>query len=344
MRHISFEKAQEIHDSLLIVDGHNDTLVERVARGEMSLNWKHYDPAYHIDIPRMVRGGFNAGFFVVGNGPKANLRITIERTLAQIDTFPKDLLLVHCSKDIQQAQETGKIGILMTIEGSANWLEGELDALRLYYRLGVRCLGLTHGEGGINTDLIHLQGSKSPFGLCTPEEREYERKNASGLTRFGRDVLKASNEIGLVTDLAHINDKAFYEVIEHTSVPVAMTHTAAFSLCHHWRCLTDDQIKALAKIGGVVGIAFVPFFIHPENATIDRIADHICYIADLVGIEHVAIGSDFDGMGSITPVVPDVSQLVYLTHSLLTRGLSKKDIQKVWGENFLRLLEQTIDG
>jgi membrane dipeptidase len=147
----------------------------------------------------------------------------------------------------------------------------------------------------------------------------------------------------MVTDLAHINDKAFYEVLEQSSLPPTMTHTAVFSLCHHWRCLTDDQIKALAGVDGVMGIAFVPSFIHAEEATVDHLVEHICYVGDLVGIDYVAIGSDYDGMGRTIPIVPDVTQLVHITRSMLAHGLSEEDIQKVWGGNFLRLLRQTID-
>ena len=124
-----------------------------------------------------------------------------------------------------------------------------------------------------------------------------------------------------------------------------MSHTAVFSLCNHWRCLTDDQIKALASAGGAMGIAFAPMFIHPdsEKATIDRLVEHICYVGDLVGIDYVGIGTDFDGLGSTTPVVPDVSQLVLLTRSMLAYGLSEEEIQKVWGGNFLRLLRKNLD-
>ncbi len=341
MPEVTLEQAQEVHDKLLILDGHNDTPVERIHRGEKPIRWEQRDPTYHMDIPRMGEGGFNAGFFVVGNGPTANVRVTLEQTLASIEKYPGDLLLVHSSKDVERAKETGKIGILMTIEGAGRWLEGEVDILRLYYRLGVRCVGITHGEGG--EDPAHLQGTKSPFGPCTPGDRENERRNAGGLTAFGQEILEESNALGLVTDLAHINDRAFYEVLERSSLPPTMTHTAVFSLCHHWRCLTDDQIKALADAGGVMGIAFLPSFIHPEHATVDRLVEHICYIADLVGIDHVAIGSDYDGMGRTTPIVPDVSQLVLLTRSMLAHGLSEEEVQKVWGGNFLRLLRETID-
>ena len=341
MPKVTLEQAREVHAKMLILDGHNDTPVERIHRGEKPIAWENRNPAYHMDIPRMKEGGFNAGFFIVGNGPTANVRVTIEQTLNSIENHPDDLILVHNSKDVETAKQTNRIGILMTIEGGARWLEGELDILRLYDRLGVRCIGITHGEGG--DDPSYLQSTKSPFGPCTPADREDERKNAGGLTAFGKEVLRESNERGIITDLSHTNDKAFFEVLERSSLPPVMTHTAAFALCNHWRCLTDDQIKALAQAGGVAGVAFVPMFIDPQTPTVDRLVDHIRYVADLVGIDHIAIGSDYDGMGSIPPIVEDVSQLVLITQSMLTHGFTEEDIAKVWGGNFMRILQQTID-
>jgi len=341
MRQIDLQQARALHDRILVFDGHNDTPVERVHRGEAPLNWMQRDSAYHMDVPRMREGGFDGGFFIVGNGPTADVMFTLQRTLAQIDTNPGDLRLVLSSQDVADAKANDQIGILMTIEGAQRWLRGELDMVRLFYRMGIRCLGITHGEGG--EEVGFLQGSKSPFGPCTMAERDAERNSARGLTDFGREVLCLSNELGLVTDLAHINDRAFYEVLELSRKPVTMTHTAVCALCPHWRCLTDDQIRALADQGGVLGIAFAPFFIHPEAATIDRLVEHICYVAELVGVEHVAIGSDFDGLGTTPAVVPDVSQLPLLTHSMLAHGLSEAEIAQVWGGNFARLLQQTID-
>ena len=190
-----------------------------------------------------------------------------------------------------------------------------------------------------------LQGSRSPYGRCTLQDRETQRKDAGGLTPFGREVLQASNELGILTDLAHSNDKTFFDVLERSGRPPIVSHTAVFSLCQHSRCLTDDQIKALAGAGGAMGIAFAPEFIHPDpkQATIDRLVEHICYVGDLVGIDYVGIGSDFDGLGTTTPVVPEVSQLVHLTRSMLARGLSEDEIRKVWGGNFLRLMQKNID-
>ena len=341
MRTVDIEEARAVHSRILVFDGHNDTPVERVHRGEAPLNWMQRDPAYHMDVPRMREGGFDGGFFIVGNGPTADVMYTLERTLQQIDAYPDALRLILSSQDVEEAKTRDQIGILMAIEGAQRWLRGELDMVRLFYRLGIRCLGITHGEGGAGEGF--LQGSRSPFGPCTLAEREAERKNALGLTDFGREVLHLSNELGLVTDLAHINDHAFYEVLDLSTQPVAMTHTAICALCPHWRCLTDEQIRALAEKGGVLGIAFAPFFIHPEEATIDRLVEHVCYVAELVGVDHVAIGSDFDGLGRIQPIVPDISQLPLLTQSMLAHGLSEAEVAQIWGGNFLRLLQQTID-
>ena len=340
---VSLEEAQDVHDRMLIIDGHNDTPVERVNRGENPLNWKQRDPSYHMDIPRMKEGGYDAGFFIVGNGPTANLWVTTERTLAQVEKYPDDLMLVLSSRDALRAQETGRIGIILSIEGIGRWLDGNVDTLRLLYRFGFRLAGITHGEGG--TEPTSLQGTPSLYRSCTLEERENDRKNAGGLSPFGRDILKTSNDLGIVTDLSHINDRAFYDVLELTSLPPIMSHTAVFSLSQHARCMTDDQIKALAAAGGVMGVAFAPQFIDPdpEKATIDRLVDHICYVIDLVGIDYVAIGTDFDGLGDTVPVVPEVSHLVHLTRSMLNHGLSVDEIHNIWGGNFLRILQEVID-
>ena len=333
------EHARAVHDRLLVFDGHNDTPVERVHRGEAPLGWMNRDTAYNMDLPRMREGGLDGGFFIVGNGPTADVLVTIERTLAQVEA-DDSLHLVLNSADVTAACEKDRIGLLLAIEGAGRWLSGNIDTVRLYHRLGVRALGITHGEGGEEPHF--LQGSRSPFSFCTPADREDARGNALGLTPFGEEVLRVSNELGMVTDLAHINDRAFYQVLERSSLPVTMTHTGVFSVSPHWRCMTDDQIKALADAGGVLGVAFAPDFIDPEQPTINRLVDHICYVAELVGIDHVAIGSDFDGLGKTTPVVADVSQLPLLTQAMLERGLTEEEVGKVWGENFVNLLQRTI--
>ncbi len=340
---VTLEQARAVHSRSLIIDAHNDVPVERIHRGEKPFRWMLRDTTYHTDVPRMKEAGYGVGFFIVGDGPTANLWVTIEEVLQQVEAHPADLMLVRSSQDAVGARQAGKIGILMAIEGASRWLDGKLEILRILQRLGVRSVGLTHGEGG--PDKVEVQGTKSQYGACTIADREAERRNAGALTPFGREVLKTCNQVHMVADLAHINDKAFYNVLELSSQPPIVSHTAVFSLGRHWRCLTDDQIKALANAGGVMGIAFAPGFIDPDprKATIDRVVDHICYVADLVGIDFVGIGSDFDGLGDQVPVVPEVSQLVHLTRSMMAHGLSEAEIQKVWGGNFLRVLRKTID-
>jgi membrane dipeptidase len=340
---LTLEQAWAVHRKCLIIDAHQDTSVRRFGNKENPKNWMKRDTSYHSDIPRMKEGGQQyVGFFLVEDSTVTSLWTITEFILEQVNAHPEDLMLVLSSKDAVRAGKTGKVGILMEIEGPARWLNGNVDTLRILYRLGVRNVHITHGEGG--KEPTFLQGTESPFGPCKPEDREAQRKNADGLTAFGLDVLKTENELGIVTDLSHTNDKAFFDVIEHTVKPPIMSHTAVFSLSNQYRCLTDDQIKALAAKGGVMGIAFVPEFIDadPKKATIDRVVDHILYVADLVGIDTVGIGSDYDGFDE-TPIVPEVSQLVNLTRAMLARGLTEEEIKKVWGGNFLRVLQQTID-
>jgi len=329
---ITLEEAWDVHRKCLIIDGHNDMPVETVARGERKLQWNKRDLSYHTDIPRMKEGGYDVGIFIVACTLSANIWVASELILSDIEAYPDDLLLVLSSQDTVRAKETGKIGIIMGVEIIGHWANEEIDIVRLLYRIGVRSMGI-----------IYMQGTKSIMAPCTPAEREEHRKNSIGLTPFGFDVLKEVNELGIVADISHINDKAFFEVLEHSTKPPLMSHTAVFSLCNNYRCLTDDQIKALASVGGAMGITFVHQYIHsdPEKATIDRVVEHICYVADLVGIDHVGIGSDFDG--TTNPVVPDVSQLVHLTRSMMAHGLSEEDIKKIWGGNFLRILQQNID-
>jgi membrane dipeptidase len=340
---VTLEDAWALHRKCLIIDGHQDSSVRRFARKEDPKSWLKRDVSYHADVPRMTEGGQQyVGLFLIEDATATDLWTITEFLLEQIDSHPDKFMLVLTSEDAIRAGKTGKVGVLLEIEGPARWLNGNVNILRLLYRLGLRCVHITHGEGG--SDPTFLQGTRSVMGTCTLADREAQRRNAVGLTPFGMEVLKTENEMGIITDLSHSNDKAFYDVIEHTTRPPIMSHTAAFSLCHQYRCLTDDQIKALAERGGVMGIVVLPGYIDddPKKATIDRVVDHILYVADLVGIDTVGFGSDYDGFND-PPIVPDVSQLVLLTQAMLARGLTEEEIQKFWGGNFLRVFRETID-
>ena len=356
---VSMEEAKKLHDKCLIIDGHNDTPVERVAQGKNVSTMMQRDLSFQMDFPRMKEAGFDSGSFIVGNGNIANVWVTMEQTLSLIEARPDDLMLVLSSEDTVRAKKKGKVGIMMGIEGIAKWVMGEADILHMLYRNGLRLVGITHGEGGgapevklssnnqykdIKLSETFLQGTSSPVRLCTPAERADELRNAKGLTPFGREILKTNDELGMVTDLSHSNDRTYFDVLEQTSKPVWVSHTAAFSRCNHFRCLTDDQIKALAANGGTMGIIFAPQYLKAEQdqCTLDTMVEHICYVADLVGVDYVGIGSDYDG-GVKSPIVPEMSQLVTLTKTMMAHGLNEKEIKQIWGGNFLRVLRQTID-
>ncbi len=333
----NMEHIHRLHHESIMIDGHNDNFVLKVSRG-VPLNFTERNTQYHTDLPRMLEGGMDIGFFVVGNGETANSLSVIEKVYAEVESHADVLNIVKNVADIRKAKSEGKTGILMCIEDS-KWLRGDLDILRLYYRLGVRSLGLTHGQGG--DEPHHIQGDRSYFGYCEYEERIEERRTKKGLTDFGHQLVAEMNRLGVQVDVAHINDAAFFDVVELSTKPVVTTHGCVFALCPHSRGLADDQIKALAATGGMMGIAFVPGFVDQDNPTLERLIDHIAYVADLVGIEHVGIGSDYDGMGDV-PVIPEVSQLPKLTEAMVKRGMSDKDVAKVLGGNFLRVLASTI--
>lgn len=354
---VPLQEAQQLHKECMIFDSHNDTPVERVARGENVSTMLQLDEDYHTDLPRMKTTGYDGASFIVGNGRIANVWVTLEQTLSMVEANPDKMLLVNSSDDLVRAQETGKLGILPSIEGIAKWVMGEADILRMLYRNGVRWVSITHGEGGLGPELeetgnplykdmrkgpMYLQGTPSPYTYCTPQERRAELRNSIGLTTFGEEILDLSNELGIVTDLAHINDRAYYDVLERTEKPAVISHTAVFSLCNHFRNVTDDQIKALAKNGGVMGVCFVRHFLSKdaEKATLQTLVEHIAYVADLVGIEYVGIGTDFDGITN--PLVSDVSQLVKVTKSMMEHGFSDSEIKKIWGGNFRRVLKNNI--
>ncbi len=336
----SAAEVARIHAEALVFDGHNDTPVERVARGEAPLQWMTRDPSFHADVPRMRAGGYDGGVFIVGNGAVADLWVTTERVLSQVEAHGDVLALALTAGDVQRAKAAGRIAVLMGIEGAGRWLRGHVEVVAVVHRLGIRLLGLTHGEGGPEPGM--LQASRSPFGPCTAAERDRARREAGGLTDFGREVLAASNRSGLVTDLAHINDRAFYEVLELSSSPPIASHTAVCALCPHWRCLTDDQIRALAAAGGVLGIAFAPMFIDERAPTVRRLVEHVRHAVDLVGVDHVGIGTDFDGLGDRVPVIPDVAGLPALTAELLAAGFGEAEVKQIWGGNFLRVLRQAL--
>ncbi len=349
---VDLERAWALHRQCLIIDGHNDAPVLRMAKDaagnrEIPLKWIERDNVYQTDLVRAREKGQQYVAFMImapGRGsPEQYLRNAAEIS-SQVEKHPNDLQQVLTSADAVAAGMAGKVGVINAIEGGAGPLAGDLENLKIFYDRGLRLAGISHGEGG--PEARHLQGAPSKSGRWPVEERRAAVKTLAGLTPLGREVLKLSNTLGIVTDLAHINDRAFLDVMEQTQRPVISSHTAVYSLCQVGRCMTDDQIRMLADRDGVMGITFVPGFLDNEPGKVinlvDRFVDHLCYVADLVGVDYVGIGSDFDG-GVKKPVIDDVSHFVRITQGMLSRGFTEAEIRKIWGGNFLRVMKKTLD-
>ena len=335
-----YRKAREIHERCILVDGHNDLVIRRLARGD-SADMVRVDRRYHSDVTRLLRGGMTASFFMVGGGERDHTFALIQRAREQITAHPDRLLLATQTRHIREAKQTNRLAVLLSWE-SCSVLGNRIEVLRLAFNLGIRVSTLTHGEGGGPYD---LQGTASPFQYVSASERQALYRQAKGLTEFGKEVVHTMNRLGMLVDLAHANDRTVAEVLELSSKPVVSTHGGVYRLCPHTRCSTDEQIRAIAAKGGLISIAFYRGFLAepPSEASAEDIVRHIAYVADLVGIEHVAIGTDFDGLGEgEQPVISAPEQLPVLTETMLRHGFTEKEIRKVWGENYLRVLRATI--
>jgi membrane dipeptidase len=349
---VSLEEAWALHKKCLIIDGHNDVPVLRMAKDasgqrEIPLKWMQRDNVYQTDLVRARENGQQYVAFMImapGRGSAEQYMRNVAEIASQVEKHPKDIRQVLTSADAVAAGAAGQVGVINAIEGGSGPLGGDLENLKKFYEKGLRLAGITHGEGG--AEAKYLQGAPSKGGKFSVDERKEAVKTMVGLTPFGLEALKLSNELGIITDLAHSNDKTFMDVMEKSTLPPIASHTAVYALCQVGRCMTDDQIKALAAKGGVMGICFVPGFLDNDAAKVpnlvDRFVDHLCYVADLVGVDTVGVGSDFDG-GIKKPVIADVSQFVQITQGMMARGFSEEEIRKIWSGNFLRVMKKTID-
>lgn len=333
-------EAASIHQDALVIDGHCDTL-GNVARDGLDLAKRRTEG--HVDLPRLRDGGVTAQIFAVYTArieqPVAfdhldlALRM-IDGLYQQLEAHPDQLILATTTRDIEQAKAEGKIAAILGLEGgeplgedrrrTGRYEEPLLDRLRIFYRLGVRNIGLTWSLRNALADGV------------------FEAQTGSGLTNYGRAVVKEMNRLGIVIDIAHLSPTGVRDVLELSEAPIIASHANARAVCDHTRNLTDEQLESLARNGGVVGVTFVQSFIHPQQATLDRLLDHVDHIVRVAGIDHVGLGSDFDGYwgDGQMPEIRDASDLPAITAGLLARGYSETDVRKFLGENYLRVFRQ----
>jgi len=320
------QKSSTIHQESIVIDTHCDTLL-RVLGGNYRLGERNNEN--DIDIPRALEGGITVQFFAAcgSNRPEP----PVNWGLKVFDAFYNELavnsdrlMLATCVADIERAKQEGKLAGVLSLEGG-NLVGGDLAVLRMYYRLGVRAMTLVH------------------FKKNDIAESVTDMPDGTGLTDFGVEVVKEMNRLGMLCDVAHLSPTGFYHLLDITDKPIIDSHANAKALCDHVRNLDDAQLKALAQNGGVIGASFVPAFIDKEKPSLQRLLDHIEHIAEVAGIEHVGLGSDFDGFSGKRPEgLEDVTRVPNITEGLIERGYSEEDVKKVLGENFLRVIREVM--
>jgi membrane dipeptidase len=334
-------KATEIHERSIVVLTHIDTVIFWAPRPNVVsfyfdlMSWPEKMQLGkrtnfgHVDLPRLLEGGVSCPVFALAVTPNYMPERSLMRSMELLDAFYRELgenrehvVLAITANEIVKAKKEGRISAMLAIEGGEA-IEGNLAALRMLHRLGVRLFGLTHNYRNNIADGMD------------------ETRTGSGLTEFGVELIGELNRMGIIVDVSHLSDPGFWDVVEISKDPIIASHSNARSLCDHLRNLTDDQVKAIAEGGGVVGVNFYPEIVH-EEATLGKVLDHFDYLDDLVGADHVGIGSDYDGMRQPPAGLEDVSKMPNITRGLVSRGYSEDEIVKVLGRNFLRVFRDVI--
>jgi membrane dipeptidase len=375
------KKAFKLHHDSILFDGHNDLptqvfhfgfdLGENGAQpSDRSLQWPWLDApswvpfrptgdtvATHTDLVRMEKGGLDAQFFSIWVGFGCDYRdkkiapgVSKNRVLSmtsafkrQVETHKEKIEMAYSSKDVKRIVSEKKIAALFGLEGG-HAIEHDLTNLQEYYDIGIRYIGLSHF---CSHDWADSSGDDP---VC------------NGLSEFGEQVIREMNRLGMMVDVSHASDDTFWDTVKITNAPIIASHSSARAVTNSARNLTDDMIKAVANTEGVVMVVFMTPFIDPEKSPIWKAAtgwhwfwhpkqpmtgisalvDHIDHIVKLVGIDHVGIGSDFDGVPTmwLPEGLKDVSGFPNLTIELLRRGYIEEDISKLLGGNILRVMEK----
>ncbi len=342
-------EAAALHRESLVIDLHVDSFLwVRLFGYDMGRRHENRIPsapfAWHADLPRLREGGVGAaGFGIVVNPRRARpelvfpLRVLswwerergVDAVLHTLDLmrecaarYPAQFALATTAAEVRVARAAGKIAGLACLEG-AHGIEGSLDNVQRAYERGLRSIGP-----------VHFQATEAGYPMTVAEF------DGRGLPPFGRELIAEMERLGMIVDLAHLNAAGFAEALQVARRPLWVSHAGCAAVHPHRRNLTDEQIRALADRGGVVGIVFEQSYLSEDGANLERALDHIEHALRVGGEDAVAIGSDFDGF--ITPAVglEDAAQMPHLTAGLLARGHSPRTIQKILGENALRVIAE----
>ena len=358
-----------------LVDGHNDVpeqfrerVKDHLERLDLASDTSTLDPPMHTDIPRLRKGHVGGQFWSVYVPTTLERAAAVQVLFEQIDVvhrmterYPETFTMAYTAADVERIFRSGRIACLIGMEGGHS-IGNSLAVLRVAYACGARYLTLTHW---IDTDWADAATDKARHG---------------GLTKFGREVVREMNRLGMLVDLSHVSDKTMLDALEVSEASVIFSHSSARALCNHVRNVPDEILRKVAAKGGIVMVNFAPGFVSEEGrvwdqqafpeydrlealypkdrqkaktefaawkaahpaprVTLAQVADHIDHVRAVAGIDHVGLGSDFDGI-SRTPVgLEDVSKYPALLAELLRRGYSADDVKKVAGANILRVMRE----
>jgi membrane dipeptidase len=365
------EEGLKVHRAGLLIDGHNDLpwmFREKKDPSFLVIDINKPQPALNTDIPRLRKGGVGAQFwsaFVPASFGKKG--IAVRETLEQIDiihrmvrAYPDTFEMASTADDIVRIHAKGKIASMVGVEGGHS-IDNSLAVLRMLYPLGVRYMTLTHSET--------LDWADSAT----------DKPKSHGLSKFGEQVVREMNKLGMLVDISHVSAETMRHAIRVSRAPVIASHSSAFAVANHPRNVPDDVLKMIKERDGVVMVNFFSGFVVPEAArlsqdmfqvmrelqakypnendfsnamrqygkehplpagTVHDVVDHIEHIIQIAGVEHVGLGSDFDGVTQLPVQLKDVSCYPYITQELLNRGHSAEEIHKVMGANVLRVMRK----
>ncbi len=357
-----WQKALEIHKRAIVVDGHID-LPSRILEEGIDIGERL--PDGHTDLPRMQEGGLDVPFLAIyvsakyaeKGGPKRALEM-MDALLTTVAAHPDRIEIARSVSDVYRIVGQKRIAAFMGLEGG-HALQNSPGVLRMFHRLGIRYVTLTHSNTNDWAD------------SATDQPRW------NGLNVLGEKMVKEMNRIGMMVDVSHVSDSTFWDVMRISSAPVIASHSSCRALCNMSRNMSDEMIRALAKKNGVIMINFGSAFIskswgertniiltdirdkyagdfsmwgkmwkemQKENPlpppTVAELVDHIEHVVQIAGVDYVGLGSDFDGVSSLPTGMEDVTNLPRITYELLKRGYDEKSIRKILGGNLLRVLSE----
>eukprot|EP00118_Oscarella_pearsei_P027008 m.310649 g.310649 ORF g.310649 m.310649 type:complete len:423 (+) comp53475_c0_seq1:15-1283(+) len=331
------ERARALMAMHPLVDGHNDFPFQCRSRWDNQLRRFDFNDTdvTHTDLPRLKAGQLAAQFWVSFADCDAQFKDATRVFIDQVDVihrltemYSEDMEFVRTASGIEEAFANGRIASLVGVEGG-HAIDSSLGTLRQFYSLGARYMTLTHS-------------CNTPWADSCSVPPEHD-----GLTDFGKEVVLEMNRLGMMVDLSHVSPDVMKDAINVTRAPVIFSHSAAFALCNNSRNVPDDILDLMSDNGGVVMVNFVNEYINcSTEASLEQVADHIDYIANRSGVDHVGIGSDYDGVPHLPTGLEDVSKYPYLFAELIRRNYTDEHVAGILGQNLIRVfkkVEQTRD-